>query len=297
MSIRHSTYTMTGEGFFEPGVPIFVNRAFETFDLSEHSHEFVEITYVSEGSGVHYIGGEAVPVQHGTLFFIPVGRSHVFRPMTLKKDRPLIVYNCLFPVHFLADLKAGFPQFAEVYRIFEHEELSWFAVKDTTGEYHGMFREMYREFSAKPPGYLPVLASLVVRVLTGLYRHRMQPADTAADKPQWLTVDEAIAYIDGNYASVLRLGEFAAKANLSERQFSRLFRQQTGMSFIDYVQGSRMDAACRLLTASRLSVTEIADTVGYTDMKFFHQLFKKKIGTTPREYRNTLQAGPGGSRR
>jgi AraC-like DNA-binding protein len=279
---------MTGESFFEPGVPIFVNRASETFELSEHSHEFVEITYVSEGAGVHYIAGETVPVEHGTLFFIPVGRSHVFRPKTPKKDCPLIVYNCLFPMRYLAEIRAGFPKFADVYELFTDEHLPWFSMKDATGEYHAMFREMYREFSAKPPGFLLVLASLVVRILTGLYRHRLQLIISAVDKPQWLTIDEAVAYIDHNYASGLRLGELAAKANLSERQFSRLFQRQTGMSFTDYLQSIRMEAACRLLAVSRFSVEEIADAVGYADLKFFHQLFKKKIGSTPRQYRNAV---------
>lgn len=288
MSIRRSTFVMSGESFFEPGVPIFVNRAYETFDMIEHSHEFVEMTYVSEGAGVHYIAGEAVPVEHGTLFFIPVGRSHVFRPKTPKKDRPLIVYNCLFPVSYLTELRDGFPQASDICELFTDEQLPWFSMKDAYGDYHAMFREMYREFSAKPPGYLAVLASLVVRILTGLYRHRLQIGTPSGDRPQWLTVDEAIAYIDRHYAAGLKLGELAAKASLSERQFSRLFRRQTGMSFTGYVQSIRMDAACRLLAESPSSVGEIAAAVGYADLKFFHRLFKQKIGVTPRQYRDAV---------
>ncbi|WP_426452430.1 helix-turn-helix domain-containing protein [Paenibacillus sp. S-38] len=85
-----------------------------------------------------------------------------------------------------------------------------------------------------------------------------------------------MSYIDRNYAAELRLGELASQANLSERQFSRLFRRQTGMTFTDYVQSIRMDAACRMLKHSRISVGEIAAAVGYSDLKFFHRLFKKK---------------------
>lgn len=291
MSVRRSTYVMSGESYFEPGVPIFVNRASETFELTEHSHEFIEMTYVSEGAGVHYIAGETVPVEHGTLFFIPVGRSHVFRPKTLKRDRPLIVYNCLFPVLYLTELRAGFPQAADICELFTDERLPWLSMKDATGEYQAMFREMYREFSAKPPGYLAVLASFVVRILTGLYRHRLQFCTSKGDRPQWLTVDEAITYINRNYATDLRLGELAAKANLSERQFSRLFQRQTGMNFTNYLQSIRMDAACRLLTGGRSSVGEVAAAVGYADLKFFHRLFKKKIGTTPKQYREVVFAG------
>lgn len=288
MSVRRGTFVMSGDSFFEPGVPIYVNRAYETFDLNAHSHEFVEITYISEGAGVHYIENEAVPVEHGTLFFIPVGRSHVFRPNTPMKDRPLVVYNCLFPLKYLSDLQSGFPQALDICEYFADIQLFWFAMKDVNGEYHNMFRELYREFSAKPPGYLAVLAALVVRILTGLYRYQLQSDTPTGDKPQWIAVDEAIAYINCNYANGLKLSELAGKANLSERQFSRLFRHQTGMSFTDYVQNIRMDAACRLLSGGHSSVGEIAAAVGYADLKFFHQIFKRKIGMTPREYRNTL---------
>lgn len=290
MKVRPSTFVMSGDSFFEPDIPIFVNRAHETFDLHTHSHEFVEITYVSQGSGVHYIGGEAVSAEHGTLFFIPVGHSHVFRPKTPKQDRPLIVYNCLFQMAYLEELRTAFHQASDICSFFTDEHLPWFSVKDTTGAYHVMFQELHREFSAKAPGYLAVLAALIVRMLTGLYRHRLHTGTPAGDMPQWTTVNEALAFIHSNYASGIKLSESAAKANLSERQFSRIFRHQTGMSFTDYLQTIRMDAACRLLSGTRRSVSEIAAASGYADLKFFHRVFKKKIGLTPRQYRESVQA-------
>jgi len=289
MSIKRTTFVMKGDFFFEPDVPIFVNRAYETFDMIEHSHEFIEISYVCEGAGVHYIAGEAVPVEHGTLFFIPVGHSHVFRPKTLRKDRPLIVYNCIFPVSYLSELSNGFPQASAICRMFLDEQLGWFSMKDLTGEYHVMFREMYQEYTARPPGYLIVLASYVLRILTGLYRYRQQLAMPPAERPQWLTIDEAIDYIGLHYAEELRLEDMAAHANLSERQFSRLFKRQTGMSFLDYVQSIRIDAACRMLADGRQRVRDVASAVGYQDMKHFYALFRRKTGVTPTEYRESVR--------
>ncbi|MFK0522043.1 helix-turn-helix domain-containing protein [Paenibacillus illinoisensis] len=289
MSTKRSTYVMSGDSFFEPGVPIYVNRAQEAFEMHTHSHEFIEITYISEGSGVHYIGDESVSVEQGTLIFIPIGLSHVFRPKTPKKDSPLIVYNCLFPLEYLYELRSGFPQASEMIDFFTNEKLSWYSAKDSKGIYNSMFYEMYHEFSARPPGYFAVMTSLVIRMLTGLYRHQIQINMPVKDMPQWMAVDKAIDYINRNYESELKLREIAAKANLSERQFSRLFQRQTGMNFINYIQNIRMEAACRLLVTNHCSVTEISVAVGYTDLKFFHQLFKKKTGSTPRQYRATAR--------
>ncbi|AIQ45833.1 AraC family transcriptional regulator [Paenibacillus sp. FSL R7-0273] len=293
MTVRRSRFIMSGEEFFGPGIPVYVNRAYENFELHEHSHAFVEITYVSEGSGVHYIDDEAIPVEHGTLFFIPVGRSHVFRPRTTKKDRPLIVYNCLFPLTYMEGLRGAYPQAADICDYFTVEHIPWFSVKDTTGSYHMLFQELYSEFSARPPGYLAVIAALIVRMLTGLYRQQLQSGTSAGARPQWTAVDEAIACIKANYAGGVTLGGLAAAANLSERQFSRLFRQQTGMSFTGYLHNIRMDAACRLLTDPGYSVAGVAAAVGYADLKFFHQLFKRKIGMAPRQYRLSVRADQG----
>ncbi|MGG1552600.1 helix-turn-helix domain-containing protein [Paenibacillus ferrarius] len=292
MSIRRRSFVMLEDSFFHPGVPIYVNRAYESFESSEHSHEFIEITYVSEGAGVHYIDDEAVPALHGTLFFIPVGCRHVFRPKTPEKDRPLIVYNCLIRTAYLTELGNGFPQASGICGIFADSSLHWFTMNDSSGEYQAMFRELYREFSTKPPGYLAVLTSLIIRILTGLYRHRLQIDAPAVEKPLWLTLEEAISYVDRHYSTDIRLGELAARSNLSERQFRRLFKSQTGMSFTDYLQSIRIEAACKLLIGSRSSVSEVAASVGYADMKFFHKLFKKKTGITPGQFRNRKHEDP-----
>lgn len=282
---RSAFFIMSGDSYFTPSVPISVNRVYETFERNIHSHEFIEITYISEGAGVHYIDDTAVPVEQGTLVFIPIGPSHVYRPRTLTKGSPLIVYNCLFPVKYLSELQSCFPQAKDVFEYFANE-LLWFSIKDLDGSYHSLFRELYREFSVKPPGYLAALPALVVQLLIGMFRYRLRTDMALEDKQQWMAVNDAIAFINSNYASGLKLDELAGKANLSKRHFSRLFRNQTGMSFMNYLQNIRMDAACRFLSEGRNSIAEIAAAVGYTDMKFFHQLFKKKIGMTPLEYRN-----------
>lgn len=182
----------------------------------------------------------------------------------------------MFQKEYLSEIQSCFPQASEIFEYFADKQLLWFSIKDPDGSYHFLFQELYREYSAKPPGYLAVLSALVVQILIGLYRQRFQNDAAFEYKQQWMAVDEAIAFIKNNYASRLRLSDLASKANLSKRHFSRLFQNQIGMNFTNYLHNIRMDAACRLLTEGHSSVTEISASVGYSDMKFFHQLFKKK---------------------
>lgn len=281
---RRAAAIMSGRDFFDEDLQVYVNRAHESFELREHSHEFAEITYICQGAGTHYIAGEAVPARQGSVFVIPEGHSHVFRPQTTDKNKPLVVYNCTFTSAYLRELRAAFPAFREVGDFFGDPHLRWFEVKDAGGVHDALFQELYREYYARPPGFAAVLSALTVRLLTDIYRQRLlPPASKEAKTP--LPVAEAIAHMAEHYAAPLKLGELASMAKLSERQFGRLLRHQTGMSFTAYLQHLRMTAACRLLADTTQRITDVAASVGYADLKFFNRLFHAKTGVSPRAYR------------
>ncbi|WP_284641695.1 AraC family transcriptional regulator [Paenibacillus silviterrae] len=283
MGIKRKVEELQGTSLFSPGVSLYVNRALETFQLTEHRHDFIELTYVSEGSGTHYIGGEVIPVTQGDVFFIPVGVSHVFRPSTPERDKKLVVYNCVFPPEYVKQLQSMFPDAERLLAVYAEPSSSWRQARDP-GEFHGWFKELYREYAAMLPGGKAVLTSIVLRILIGF--HRLQhSAEGPAASSGWYPLDQAIAYIDSNYAGDVTLKELASQMKLSERQFSRLFLKQTGMNYSTYLQNVRMDAACRLLRSSDRSIRDISSAVGYADLKFFHRLFKRKTGVTPTSYR------------
>ena len=57
------------------------------------------------------------------------------------------------------------------------------------------------------------------------------------------------------------------------------------MTFTDYLQKLRIEKSCELLAGSDMRIAEIAQAVGYEDIKFFNRLFKRTLGMPPREYR------------
>ncbi|NGZ76968.1 AraC family transcriptional regulator [Saccharibacillus alkalitolerans] len=285
--MRRSVERLLGTYFFESGLPVYVNRARETFEMLEHTHDFIELTYVSEGSGVHYIGEENLRVSRGDVFFIPVGVPHVFRPAAPGRGRELIVYNCIFPAGYLQELETKFPEAAALLAAFREPDRPWCRLRDP-GEFRGWFKELYLEYAARRPGREAMLAALIVRMLIAL--HRQLPSEAAP--PQEKTprgagpsIDDAVRRIEEGYAEAPTLKELALQAGLGERQFSRLFARRTGMNFSAFLQNTRIEAACELLTASNLGIPQIAAAVGYGDLKFFHRLFKRKTGITPLAYR------------
>lgn len=99
------------------------------------------------------------------------------------------------------------------------------------------------------------------------------------------TVEEALKQMHRSYASPLSPGDYARRAGMSQSGFCHRFRRETGVSPGQYLQTLRLNSAKELLNSTKLSISEIAAQVGYTDPLYFSRLFCQREGTSPTEYR------------
>ena len=102
-------------------------------------------------------------------------------------------------------------------------------------------------------------------------------------------VDRAAKFVRANCTKDLTLEQVAEAVNLSPFYFSRVFKQEQGCTFIEFLIKARIEEAKKLLRTSKLSITEISFAVGYQDPNYFSQLFRHSEGITPSQYRrNTI---------
>ncbi|MCR8658819.1 AraC family transcriptional regulator [Paenibacillus endoradicis] len=101
-------------------------------------------------------------------------------------------------------------------------------------------------------------------------------------------IDHAVQYIEKNYERELSLEETAEHVHLNPYYFSKVFKQQTGETFIDYVTNIRIHHAKQWMRNKDISLKEICYLVGYNDPNYFSRVFKKVVGKTPSEYRSTV---------
>ncbi len=99
-------------------------------------------------------------------------------------------------------------------------------------------------------------------------------------------VDKAKEFIDANYEQDISLDEVSRIVDISPFYFSKLFKEGTGTTFIEYLTNIRIQNARRLIDEGELSMKEIAQKVGYQDANYFSRTFKKNVGVTPTEYRD-----------
>ncbi|GGJ57141.1 two-component system response regulator YesN [Anoxybacillus voinovskiensis] len=112
-----------------------------------------------------------------------------------------------------------------------------------------------------------------------------EPINPLAIETHQSMIEQVEAFLHENYHRDLSLEEVAASVHLTPHYFSKLFKKQTGQTFIDYVTTLRIEKAKELLRDERLNIKEVCYDVGYKDPNYFSRVFKKWTTLTPKEYR------------
>ena len=123
---------------------------------------------------------------------------------------------------------------------------------------------------------------------------RVWQAGYAADPPRSshgdAQIQRAQEWLFRNLARSVQVDELAAHSGMSPRTFARRFKAATGDTPINYLHRLRINTAKHLLESDVKSVRQVSREVGYEDLTFFRQLFKRYTGTPPREYRERFRS-------
>lgn len=113
----------------------------------------------------------------------------------------------------------------------------------------------------------------------------MEKTDIDVLKSSCGIIYKAKEYIKQNCCNTLSLNDVADIVFLSPVYLSKIFKEQTGLNFSEFLIECRILKACDLLLNSQKKVYEICNEIGYRNVKYFYNLFRRKMGCTPSEYR------------
>lgn len=131
--------------------------------------------------------------------------------------------------------------------------------------------------------------SLIPRQVALLSRAAMdQFSEPDHDNHNNEAIELALKYIRAHYQEELTLEKVSSVVFLNPVYFSQLFKQKTGHGFKDYIIHLRMEEARHLLRQPGLKISDVAERVGYQDMRHFSQVFRRKYNMTPSDYRQQL---------
>lgn len=109
-------------------------------------------------------------------------------------------------------------------------------------------------------------------------------ADEQKEQNHYINI--VLDYIDNNYSDYLSLESISNVVQLNPVYLSHLFKKIKKVNFSEYLNEVRLLKAMELLKGTTMRISEIAQSVGYNDARYFATLFKKKTGMSPNEYRN-----------
>ncbi len=148
---------------------------------------------------------------------------------------------------------------------------------------------MIYQFQARTD-YLPVLMELqdmdgMKRWFTDKMSDACRNVATKRGERSTSVVEKAKEYIGSRYHKDVSLDDVSREVNISPYYFSKIFKEETGVNFIEYLTNIRMEKAKELLKDTEYSMKEICSMVGYSDPNYFSRSFKKNVGVTPTEYK------------
>lgn len=98
-------------------------------------------------------------------------------------------------------------------------------------------------------------------------------------------VQRAVVYIQDHLDQSLSLAQVAKHVHMNPNYFSEIFKKETGQNYLEFVTQAKLRKAMSMLRETPAKISEVANHIGYEDMKYFNRLFKKFTGQTPSEYR------------
>jgi len=252
----------------------------------EHTHDYIEAVHMCSGQTTHIINGKRLILKEGELLFLgqnakqeilPAGENDIavnfiiqpsFFDKTLEmlgaEETPIknFLLSSLFDAENQSYLHFRVADVLPVQNLIEN--LIWTLMSNTANK---------RNINQITMGLL--FMQLLNHTDKLFYESREDKA-----------IIDIFRYIEGNYKNG-SLTEVAALLHYDFFWLSHEIKNRTGKTYTEHLQEKRLSQATFLLKNTSLSVEEIAIAVGYENKSYFHRLFKKKYGLTPKSFRHT----------
>ena len=291
---------LTSESIFpSKDLPFYIGKYYHTnfSDLKIHTHDFIEIVYVYDGKGYHIYNNVTYPVSKGELYIINSRTPHCFYPTDKSNSEHLVVYNLCFLPEFISSINIHLPILVELtdimlYKSLYPDEIIYSPDLKLSGsirtEIEQLYEKMYLEFTSKGINYVELLRLSLCELLLKIhrfYRQNHASPESAVIKYRHQLIPDCIQYLRENYSKKVTIEELSNNFFLSKSYLSSLFKKATGSGVVEYLQHIRIEQAKKLLKTSKMRIADIAEKVGYRDIKFFNKIFVKETTVTPSEYR------------
>lgn len=281
-----------------PNLPLFIRRGnILNYDHRQtlcHWHEDVELSFVLKGSMEYYAGGDHVHVSEGDAIVVNSRQMHFNYSTSGKECRYICV---LFPNDLFTDnayLKHTFFQAVTESGIrhfdFKKSDTSPLE-KEERQRVELIARQVMVLQEKQERGSDLEILSLLYRLWDILLQKtfRMQGESKAPLSPEEHELRVMVSYLHLHYAEDITLNEIAGAANIGRTKCCSLFKENTNLSPMEFLNTYRLEKAREKLAMPGSRVGDTATSCGFNSLSYFTKMFRRKYGVTPKEYRASLK--------
>lgn len=249
-----------------------------------HFHPEYEIHLITTTTGRMFVGDHVGTFVPGNLVMTGPNLPHNW--LSEVETGATVPERCLvlqFTETFVGACRAAFPEFDLSRLIDECQRGLQFPT--TTGK---AAEPLLRAMLTGPVLSRPALFFQLLELLIGTPERKMLASIGYHAKPAiYMTqpINHVLDHIGRNLGCKLRESEMAELSGYNPSSFSRAFHRQTGLTFTSYVNGMRINRACRLLTTSERTIIDICYETGFNNVSNFNRQFLSHTSMTPRAYR------------
>lgn len=261
------SYTGDREFFYDKDLDI---KRVGRHIMRKHCHDHFEIYFITKGSCCYFIENKVYHLQPGDVILVPEGVMHNTEYQNTVYSRKLI--SC--SRYFIPDsVKPKLPSLLHLYRNPD--------VVDKINEIYDKIEEEYAHMDDMSEDIFKCYVSMLFFVLV------RNPNKRGPQDEDRHYIEDAIDYLQNNFASNLSLDDMSERYFVSPEHFSRVFKKKVGFNFSEYVNLLRLQKAESMLRQQNaITITEVAQSCGFNDSNYFSVQFKKLYGISPKRFQS-----------
>lgn len=264
-----------------------------------HKHSEYEFHFIPRGKGSVILEDKHYALQEGMFYLTGPNVMHLQEADALEAMDELCLHIDIYELNDNEKVKSSFG--LEMERSWEIQEaeacvqgLRDMPLRPVIDQYHAMncFLTAYRAWQDHQPGLFTTLKQSVIQILlrsVRVHQGDQLPLSLPPRDMNTYRFQLAAQFIQDNYAYSISLDDVAEKIHISGRQLQRIFREQSSLSFSEYVEKIRLTGVCTELLNSTETIEQIVMKHGFTNSNYFYYVFRKRFQMTPSQYKQQHQ--------
>jgi len=246
-----------------------------------HQHNHEEIIVVIKGTLVHFIDFDSTILSAPFVSFITKGKTHRIQPIDNgeESDGFVIRFQSEFVSETIFQLYLFFHDNANI--IFStHREFKRFVT----------LCQMLEEETQQESSDFTIIRSLLSAMIAILYSEKRKSRNSFSSNYKDSPFIKFLQLLEENYHRSVSVSFYAEKLQMSSRNLNHICQRILQKSITDIIQTRKLIQAKNLLTTTDKTINEIGFAIGYKEKSYFSNIFKKKTGKTPSEFRSEIKA-------